>query len=389
MPARNCRSQFVRVRNFEFGFPATNLQKSSRQPPALTGTESGRVSLCLGVANTVVSCERTVTIPPRRIAPHLRNSMITQSALLAALLSIPAQQADVLPLVDTPVGWVELKPYQMSTVGTALSVRIDENGRTIQEESEVAVLNLGVKTDLESITALRVEVAPDKRAKESDTVSFALTGLSMSLDNAKRRPRPGRFVRYTLPRSAAHVEPPTIEVADRDEPLDVKSIDWKPAQDRRNAVDGSTVWEGDLGQTFPIKRITIQPTSDESHALAHGVVAVLDEGRREAWSSDIRNSSRPVSVDVTRLPFRFVQAAVSAGDLTENKLWTVTTRDGGPACAVFVLAVPVRETNKSPLTFRVAMNVKRQGTYGDFRIFATDQKAVLPPAAELTSCDSP
>ncbi|MDB4809923.1 hypothetical protein OAH34_01865 [bacterium] len=74
--------------------------------------------------------------------------------------------------------WTQLEPFQMSSVGTAISMRL-VNGVPIQEESEIAVLNIDVMTNLKSISGFRLDAPRNRNTKAASTSRFALTNLSI------------------------------------------------------------------------------------------------------------------------------------------------------------------------------------------------------------------
>lgn len=296
-----------------------------------------------------------------------------------------------------PISWTRLKPFQMSSVGTALSVEIVD-GKPVQKESETAVLNIDVRTDLRNITGFRLEAPANENAKEDSTARFALSGLSVQVVEGDISPKQGRYVRVTLPGKGKFLHLAEVEVYSRGRNIapegkaSQSSTDFGGPAARGN--DGNTDgvyannsvthtaqqndpwWEVDLGSSRPIDRIVVFNRLDNVQARLDGyVVSVLDGQRNEIFSQQFAKApakDQKIAVSGTA-PVAFSALTATSGEVKDKSQWTVPISHEQPAAAVFALATPIRTEGEVTLRFRVSQNVRQQGGMLTPEISATEE----------------
>ena len=298
------------------------------------------------------------------------------------------------------IPWTPLTPFAASSVGTALSTEIGKDGKPIQRESETAVINLDVKTDLKNITGFRLDAPPNA----GGTARLALTGFSVEVIEGEPSVKQGRFVRVTLPGDGKFLHLAEVEVISGGRNIapagkaSQSSTDYdgqaKFGNDGKTdglyanrsvthtALSKDPWWEVDLGSLKPVDRIAVfnRTDGDVGARLDGYVVSLLDEKRNEVWSKKFAKApAKDEQIAVSGFsPVRIATLSATSGETSGESSWTLKsqkdqTQNEKPASAVFALASPIQTNGEVTLRFRIAQNVKQQGTMLTPTILATQQ----------------
>ena len=323
---------------------------------------------------------------------ELKQKLYPTGDALAAAVAKWEQEA------KKPIKWSRLTPFQMSSVGTALSVKIVD-GKPVQQESETAVLNIDVKTDLKNITGFRLEAPQNDSAKPDSKARFALTRLSVQVVNGEASPKQGRFVRVTLPGDGKFLHLAEVEVYSDGKNIapagkaSQSSTDFGGPASRGNdgnpdgeytknsvthtAQQKDPWWEVDLGSAKSIDRIVVFNRTDGNvgSRLDGYYVSVLDEKRNEVFRKQFAKApAKDEKIAVSGFaPVTFANVTATTGAVKDKAQWTVPLNHEKPASAVFALAAPLKFDGEVTLRFRVSQNVKKQGGMLTPRLLATEE----------------
>jgi len=310
-----------------------------------------------------------------------------------------------------PVTWKELTPLAASSVGTALSVRIDRNGKPVQEESETAVLNLEVETDLRTITGFRIDAPANSSTPTPGQSRVALTGFSVEAIKGQAAARRGRFVRVSLPGTGRFLHLAEVQVisggknvAPSGKARQSSTAFNGPAEAGNDGntdgtyANGSVThtaqetnpwWEVDLGSETDIDRIAVFNRTDGSVGprLNGYIVSILDDARKEIWSQTFAKApavAEQISVSGFS-PVVFSPITATAGTVRGNSEWTLTTESSTPAFAVLTPVSPLKADGLVTLRFRITQNVRKQGQLHQFRLSATQSTGLIEALPEKLS----
>jgi hypothetical protein len=325
-----------------------------------------------------------------------------------------------------PVRWTALKPEHVEASG----------GATLEPQPDGSVLVSGTlaaqdayrvrgETDLEHITAVRLEALPDDslpgggpgRGPEG---GFLLTRFGVGTVPPPDEKFEGRYVRIELPGQQRILSLAEVEVFSGEaniaqgRTVSQSSVESEGAPER--AVDGDRTgewdhgsvthtaeqtepwWEVDLGAVSKIDRIVVWNRTDygEEHfhrRLANFRLQVLDEQRQPVFSRVVFEPPRPsVQIDESldmevRLKSpdhrfsRLADAALAAPGphWPTHQVWASVPTAEGTDAVMFVVDEPM-EVGGRELSFRLEhLAGTPQQTLGRFRLWLTSDPPPLPP----------
>jgi len=329
-----------------------------------------------------------------------------------------------------PVRWVALKPDRVeASSGATLTPQADDSILASGTLAEREIYRVIAKTDVERITAVRLEVLPDDslpgsgpgRAPEG---SFVLTRFRMGTVPPVDEKFEGRYVRIELPGEGRTLSLAEVEVfagetnIAKGHKATQSSVDWEGVPER--AVDGDTTgdwehgsvthtaeeaanpwWEVDLGAVHKIDRVVVWNRTDYSDwglhlRLANFRLVVLDDKRQPVFRRVVFDAPRPntqidqsldMEVHLRNAGDRFSRPADAATAppgprWPAHQVWAMAPTAEGSDAAMFVLDEPM-EVGDRELSFRLEQlgGVPRQNL-GRFRLWITSDPPPLPPEPE-------
>ena len=317
--------------------------------------------------------------------------------------------------------WHVLQPAELAS----------ENGTTFQQQGDGTVLAGGPapasdayiitnKTNLQSLTGLRLEVLPHESLKgavgRAADGNFVLSRISVTAKDATSSAKVGRYVRVEIPGDNQLLSLAEVQVLSGAENVAKagKATQASTAFDGRaeRAIDGNTDgryyeamstthtarqpnpwWEVDLGGTRPIDSIAVwnRTDGDVGLRLANFRISVLDEARKPIWQQDVAQAPSPTSsfalagpqpVAISQAAADFSQdgfsvaTAIDGKDVSERG-WAVGPQQRSPHSAVFTFASPVGDSPETLLTIKLEHRFKDPSyVIGHFRLSVTNDPAV-------------
>jgi hypothetical protein len=366
---------------------------------------------------------------------ELRKKLETPTPELAAAEA--AWAAELRPHAD----WAVLDPLSFrAEAGTTLRKLPDGSLRAEGPNPAGETYIITARTDLQGITAFRLEALPDPalpgggsgRAADG---SFVLSRVTVTAKPAGPAAGPitGRYVRVELPGPNKMLSLAEVQVFSKGENVarggsaSQSSTDFAGAPGR--AIDGNTDgeyfrsnsvthtraeanpwWEVKLAQARPIDQITVWNRTDGGTGarLVNFRVSVLDDARKVVWQQDVAEPPSPKrdlspsgrhTVVLSQAAADFAEygfsagSAVSPADLMKNG-WAVAPKQREAHALMLVAATPVGGAGSTVLTFRLEQRSKKTGAnLGRFRLSATRDARVLRRAAVpenvLAAVDTP
>ncbi|MBI4584373.1 MAG: DUF1553 domain-containing protein [Planctomycetes bacterium] len=380
--------------------------------------------------NQTADADRSDEAPLLEVPPRHLEKQIEETNARIAQLKKQFESAE----------WRVLKPLE-AKAKSGVEPRLLEDGSILvtNPSKEPEVYTVTAKTDLQGITAFRLEAIPDGSlpvggSGRGGDGNFILSRFSVAAGapEGSARKLSGRFVRIELPGERRILSLAEVEVysggADlaRAGSADQSSTDYDgPAAlaidgntDGRYAEAKSTThtknekdpwWEVDLGEAKPIDQIVIWNRADGGAEITKRLsgfrLLVLDGARAAVWQEERAGAPDPSASFSTSgrrsVPFALaaadfsqegfpVQNALKQKDLKESG-WSVGLRQKEPHAAVFVAASPVAAADgekETALSFQLEHLFKDpQYSLGRFRLSATSApvKAAIEEIAKLES----
>jgi hypothetical protein len=325
-----------------------------------------------------------------------------------------------------PVRWTAWKPENAEASGGA-TLEPRPNGSVLVSGTLSAQDTYRVtgKTDIQKITAVRLEVLPDDslpgggpgRGPEG---GFVLTRFRVGTVPPLDEKFEGRYVRIELPGNQRVLSLAEVEVFSGEENIALgrtvsqSSVEGEGAPER--AVDGDTTgewdhgsvtrteeqsdpwWEVDLEAVSRIDRVVVWNRTDYGDERLHQRLAnfrlkVLDEKRQPVFCRVMLEPPRPsveidesldLEVRLKSADHRFVRppeatAASPGPHWPTHQVWAVVPTAEGSDAVMFVLDEPM-ETGGRELSFRLEhLAGQPQQTLGRFRLWLTSDPPPLPP----------
>ena len=337
--------------------------------------------------------------------------------------------------------WQPLQLAEWKSAGNATLTRQADGSILVSGERPATdTYTLSAKTDVQGITAFRLETIPDeslpgKGSGRSDNGNFVLSQFSVTAQDAEKTSSPGvgRFVRIDLPGQSKYLHLAEVQAFSGGENVALKGIATQSSVDfdgqPRLGIDGNTDgdyhgakstfhtrqednpwWEVDLGGDKPIERLVVWNRTDGGTAnrLAGYRIQLLDGQRQVVWQNEPLGIPSPSSefspsgvvavklsqaaADHSQQDFS-VEAAIKPGNLDKTG-WGVGPKMTEPHEALFVAAQPLSVGKQTLLTFQLDQKFHTAGhTLGRFRLSVTSDKNVLHrlkvPAEFLAIVDTP
>ena len=313
--------------------------------------------------------------------------------------------------------WVVLNPSRVESAnGATLDVRPDGSIVAAGKLPETDTYTVTTHTDLQKITAFRLEALPDASLPAGGSGrhangGFVLNDFRVAVPTDREKPVGGRYVRIELPGHEKMLALAEVQVFSGSENVArhgkarQSSTDFEgPA---KLAIDGNTDgdyrqahstthtkksdnpwWEVDLSKDQRLDKIVIWNRTDDGLGvrLSNFNVIVLDGRRQPVWQTRIETSPSPsVAIDpgntgavlLSSASDSFHQAggewtAAKAiqGDHGPNSGWAVAPLVNKPHAAVFETAADVGSESGTMLTFTLEQKFPG-AALGHFRISAT------------------
>ncbi len=318
--------------------------------------------------------------------------------------------------------WTVLEPRStQATDGTQLEALEDRSVRASGASPECATYKLEYTTELEGITALRLEALPDDslpaRGPGRAGGNFVLNDLRVDVAPQGPTPPAGRFVRIELPGDKKIISLAEVQVFQGSENIAIGgkatqssvypggtadlAIDNQTGGDfhqksvTHTAEESNPWWEVDLGRTASLDRVAVWNRTDgglESR-LQGFVLSLLDESRRVVWRRMIAEVPKPsltidllqpTQIELTGATADFSQTgwpvanAIDA-DATAASGWAISPQTGQAHQAIFSIKPLPVFAGPTALTLTLVQTHGGQHTLGRFRLAATT--ASPPPAA--------
>jgi mono/diheme cytochrome c family protein len=337
--------------------------------------------------------------------------------------------------------WQPLEFAEMKSAASATLTR-QPDGSILAggERGATDTYTLAAKTDMQGITAFRLEAIPDeslpgKGSGRADNGNFVLSQFSVTAQDAEKMSSPsvGRFVRIELPGKEKYLHLAEVQAFSGGENVAIKGTATQSSVDfggePRLGIDGNTDgdyygakstfhtrqednpwWEVDLGDDKPIERLAVWNRTDGGTAdrLSGYRIQLLDGKRQVVWQNEPLGIPSPSSefspsgivavklsqaaADHSQHDFP-VESAIKPGNLDKTG-WSVGPRLTEPHEALFVAAQPLAVGKQTLLTFTLDQKFHMPGhTLGRFRLSITSDKNVLNrlkvPAEILAIVDTP
>ena len=337
--------------------------------------------------------------------------------------------------------WQPLDIAEMNSAGNAMLTRQADSSILVSGENPATdTYTLSAKTEVEGITAFRLEAIPDeslpaKGSGRSENGNFVLSQFSVTAQDPEKSASAsvGRFVRIELPGKAKWLHLAEVQAFSDGENIALKGTATQSSVDfdgePRLGIDGNTSgdyfgakstfhtkqednpwWEVDLGGDKPIERLVVWNRTDggTSDRLAGYRIQLLDSQRQVVWQNEPLGIPSPSSelspsgiiavklsqaaADHSQQDFS-VDAAIKPGNLDKTG-WAVGPKMTEPHEALFVTAQPLAVGKQTLLTFKLEHKFHMAGhTLGRFRLSITSDKNVLNrlkvPAEILAIVDTP
>lgn len=380
-------------------------------------------------------------------APTIPTPTKEQSEKIAALkseiagaeaqLKDPAQWADAQSKWEKShsarhVNWTVLNPAEVKAAsGAKLTVQPDGSVLASGPVSQTDTYTIKVQTDLQKITAFRLEALPDPSLPQGGVGrhpngGFVLNDFRVAIPADNSKPVSGRYVRVELPGKTKILSLAEVQVFHGSENVarhgkaKQSSTDFNgPA---RLAIDGNTDgdfrkakstthtkesddpwWEVDLGKAQELDKIVIWNRTDGGmqERLNHFDVLVLDADHKPVWQTRVGPPPSPSLAIAPGNTGAIILASASdsyhqtdpvewsaskmlEGDHSPGTGWAVFPQVSQPHSAVFETAEDVGGRDPTTLVFTLDQKFP-EGPLGQFRISATTDARPVRAESETLS----
>jgi hypothetical protein len=377
-------------------------------------------------------------------APTISTPTPEQAGKLAAL---QGQVNETEARILNPAGWTsaqakwEKAVQTRSTTWTVLnptSAR-SANGATLSVQPDGSILASGTlpqtdtytidaHTDLQKITAFRIEALPDASLPKGGSGrnpdgGFILNDFRVAIPAEESKPVSGRYVRVELPGHEMILSLAEVQVFNGSDNIAKKgkakqsstafegpaklAIDGKTDGDFRKAMTTTHTdksdnpwWEVDLQKAQRLDKIVLWNRTDEGlgDRLSNFNLIVLDEHHKPVWQTKIGPAPKPsLAIDPSNNgtivladasdsfhhsePGQWTAARAIEGNHKADSGWAIFTQVGHPHTAIFETAQDVGSNGDTSLTFALEHKFAN-APLGHFRISATTDPRPVRALAE-------
>jgi hypothetical protein len=374
----------------------------------------------------------TMPVPSVTIQAQL-DQINGKIAALRGKLNAPTSELEVAQAkweaeLQTDSEWAVLMPlYAESAAGATISKLDDQSLLVLGPNVTKDSYSVTVKTDLQEVTALRLEAVPDQAlpaggSGRSGDGSFWLSHIGISALSGDSRPKTvvGQFVRIEMPGPEKILSLAEVQVFSEEDNIARRGEARQSSTDFEGpanlAIDGNTDgdyfkakstthtrseanpwWELRLPNPRTINRIVIWNRMDSGlgFRLSNFRVLILDEDRTVMWQTNIADSPNPQrdvavggpqQVALSQAFADFTQDGIAVADVISAKSqakggWSVSPRQGESHALVIVPANSLVASSSSLLTIKLDHGGKQPGqNLGRFRISATSDPRLLKRA---------
>ena len=348
-----------------------------------------------------------------------------KSQLDTPTAAVAAEQTKWEAGLQVQAQWQPLTPVEAKSAAGAALQTLDDGSMLVSGANPPSdVFTISAKTDLTSLSALRIEAIPDPSLPKggsgrSPAGDFLLTKFAVTAEEASQSEKAltGRYVRVEVPGPGKLLSLAEVQVFRGSDNIAAQGKATQSSTDYEGpaelAIDGNTNgeyyaakstthtrteanpwWEVDLGSDQPIERIVVWNRTDGGTGtrLAGYRVQVLDAGRKVVWQESpagVPSPSTSLSPSgVVNLVFADALADFAAAGASVQGLvkpdgktaagWSVTPQVAQPHWAVFVAAQSLARSSATLLRFRLEFAGKEpQRSLGRFRLSATSDQGVL------------
>lgn len=316
-----------------------------------------------------------------------------------------------------PVEWLVLEPVELKSAGGATLTALPDHSilaSGLLPENDTYTVK--ARTDLQNITAVRLELLPDDslpaKGPGRNNGNAVLTSLKLVAQALKQTPKSARFVRVELPGAKRILSLAEVQVFSGGDNVALhgqaqqSSVDYDgPA---RLAIDGKTDgdffsarstthtkteddpwWEVDLGMEKPVNEIVVWNRTDGNVGMRLNSfrVVALNAGRKTVWETKVTEAPKTsiklalsgpqnvvlqnASADYSQGGFEVGKAIATKPDLKTG--WAVGGQLGQAHSAVFETSGKVGAEGGSTLVFTLAQNYGGRHTIGRFRLSVTSR----------------
>jgi mono/diheme cytochrome c family protein len=378
------------------------------------------------------------TIPtPTKEQSEKIASLKSQIAQAEAKLKDPAEWADAeakweKTRAERHANWVVLNPAEAKAAsGAKLAVQPDGSILATGPVSQTDRYTVTAHTDLQKITAFRLEVLPDPSQPQGGVGrhpngGFVLNDFGVTIPAENAKPVSGRYVRVEVPGKEKILSLAEVQVfhgsenvarhgkakqssTDFDGPAKL-AIDGNTDGDFRKAKSTTHTkkstnpwWEVDLDKSQTIDKVVLWNRTDSGlqDRLSNFVVSVLDENHKPVWHAKIGPAPNPSlalapgntgAVLLASATDSFHQteggdwsaAKAIEGNHNPDSGWAVFPNVSQPHSAVFQTAEDVGKGDDTTLVFTLDQKYP-DGPIGRFRLSATTDPR--PVRAESEAVD--
>lgn len=331
--------------------------------------------------------------------------------------------------------WQPLKPFAVSGKSKAvLTVQKDASVLVSGDRPGKDVYVVQARTDLKRITALRLEVLPDKKLPgkgpgRAGSGNFVLNELSVVAAPINNQSAPagrtGRYVRIDLPGKKRTLSLAEVQVFSNGKNVAAQgkatqsSTKYKSVPAR--AIDGNTNgnhdkakstthtqkednpwWQVDLKAVYSIDRIVVWNRTDGKlkSRLNGARVSILDAERQSVWEKTIKkapaksvalHTNGGTTLKLARATADFSQkeypvALAIDGNEGAKSGWAISPQTGKRHVAVFEIEAGKLWAGGAKLEIRLVQSYGSGHTLGRFRLSVTDAPppiAVIPAATRM------
>ena len=280
--------------------------------------------------------------------------------------------------------WQILQPTSVKSKAGAIVQQNGDNTVRFERGGKTDVYTLEIPAQAgENITALRIEVLPDKNSP-SNTVghadgNFVVSRVRASITPADTKQVSGRFVRIELLGKEKILSLAEVQVFSGETNVAMNGEAGQSSTsfgaEAKRAIDGKTNgdfpnanstthtetsydpwWEVDLKSAMPIDRIVVWNRTDNSpERLTNFRVVVLDEKRKPVWEHQVQSSPNP-SLELRLDGSRAIEFASAAADFSEKDFdakevlhnkkqktqgWAVAPKTGEPHALTLIPKLPL------------------------------------------------
>ncbi len=365
-----------------------------------------------------------------------RKELHSQIATLEKLLNTPTPELEKAQSLwaktfKTDLTWQIMQPTAVKSKAGAIVHRNDDSTVRFERGGKTDVYTLEIPAQAgEDITALRLEVLPDKNNPGSgvghDDGNFVVSRVRASITPAEPKQFAGRFVRIELPGkekilSLAEVqvfsgETNVAAMGEASQSSTTLGAEAKRANDSKTNGDfpnaNSTThtetssdpwWEIDLKSSVPTDRVVVWNRTDSSaERLSNFRIVLLDEKREQVWEQQVQSAPDP-SLELRLDGSRTIEFASATADFSEKDFdakevlhnkkqktqgWAVAPKTGEPHALTLIPKTPVVVGAGSNLVITIDQLFNRDyATIAQLRLSkSTDMRApefAVVPAATL------